>query len=635
MSYNINELPKFMNTAGKITIITSLIGVMIFAVVFLLDLGTKELKEAKAQAGLATTTITVLNTPPAWTILAHERFESSATNPTNSGSTTVWAATAYDNNDEDYYLLICSGSSTPTARTGLTPLCGGTDFQWAVSALSSSTQQAIAATTTIDKLTASSSFDGEQHEWYAWICDTVSNARCNASYATGTAATNSSPFNVNSRPRFSLYNDTGGTDPGGTVTFYATSSDPDHVPGDDTVQLHVCSTDSFNTTSTFACEGTTLATSTFVTSNPSATYNLPSVMPDTDYDAYGFIIDEHNHPSNDTAQQTNTFLTVNNVAPTVPASQIDLNNATSLILTQNAGETTGFELQFTANDANSCYQSDLSTFEVQDYIVSIYHSGIASPATSTCNGTSTSQYDANNCYTSAVATSTWNLNCTASTTSCDYDGVNNFDSGVVYDCTFPLWYVADPTDGTSTVSVHHAEQWYAAVSAIDNDGATSSSHTQAQNGRELLSFLYLALDTLSIPYDDLEPGSWMSLTTATTTVRSEGNTGLDEYLSGESMCGTYTTGNTCPTSATSTIPESEQVFATSSIQYGTASSSGNTLSSTTLKLLDLNVKKATETGTTTEGVTYWGIRVPNTITLAGLYTGENTFWAALSDPSQW
>lgn len=644
MSYNLNKLPHYVKTAGKITILTSLLGVVVFAAVFLLNLGAKELKQAEAQSGLATTSITVLNTPPQWSKLAHEKFESSTSSPTNSGTSTVWEAIATDSNNESYYLLICSGSSSPTASTsGNAPSCGGTDRQWAISPYTSSTEWARAATVTIDSVVpvANNKFQ-EENRWFAWICDAVNvNPRCNATYATGTSGTNSEPFNVNSRPSFSLYDNNSPTDPGGTVTINATSSDPDTDPVQDDVRLYVCSTNSFNSTSSVGCNATTLASSTFSASDPQALYNLQSVMPDDDYYGYGYIVDEHGHPANTGFQGENATITVNNVAPTVPAAQIDLNNATSLILTNNATQTPGFDLRFSVSDANSCYQSDLATFEVTDYIVSVYRSGIGTSTASGCFGSTTasaaSQYDPNNCYPSKAGAATWDISCTASSTSCTYDGVSDFDSTIIYDCTFPLWYVADPTDGTSTVSVYHTEDWRAAISGIDDDGVTTTNHTQSNSGRDLLGLLYLALDTLAIPYADREPGQYTDPLVATTTIRAEGNVGIDERLTGESMCGTYATNALCPNSATSTIPESEQVFATSSVSYAFASSSGNTLSSSTNKLLDINVQKPTTTSTSTNptGVTYWGIRVPGAITRAGLYTGENTFFGVLSDPSQW
>ena len=139
----------------------------------------------------------------------------------------------------------------------------------------------------------------------------------------------------------------------------------------------------------------------------------------------------------------------------------------------------------------------------------------------------------------------------------------------------------------------------------------------------------------SIPFGALEPGDLTDPLVATTTVRATGNVGMDELLSGEAMCGTYTSAITCPNSASSTIPETYQVFATSSVTYATASTSGFILSSSTQNELELNVSKSTATSSQASGVTFWGIQVPISITLAGAYTGENTFFGKVGEPSEW
>jgi hypothetical protein len=77
------------------------------------------------------------------------------------------------------------------------------------------------------------------------------------------------------------------------------------------------------------------------------------------------------------------------------------------------------------------------------------------------------------------------------------------------------------------------------------------------------------------------------------------------------------------------------VFGTSTVSYITASSAGRWLSSSTQKELEINVRKSTSTVTTAQGRTYWGIRVPISITLAGAYTGENTFYGKVGEPAQW
>lgn len=164
MSYNMKELPNYIQTAGKVTVITSLLGVVVFMVIFLLNIGVKnELQHVEAQ-GLATTSVTVLNTPPQWTIDAQEVVPSSTSSPTNSGSQVQWRATATDSNAEDYYLLICSNSNAPTANASAAPTCGAGAIQWAVSSAASSSIEAIAATTT----TEVSPF-AEQNDWYAWV----------------------------------------------------------------------------------------------------------------------------------------------------------------------------------------------------------------------------------------------------------------------------------------------------------------------------------------------------------------------------------------------------------------------------------------------------------------------------------
>lgn len=635
MSYNIDKLPRYANTAGKITVITALLGVVVFAVVFLLNIGVKELNEVAAQSsGLATTTVTVLNTPPAFVGEAEEVVASTSTSPTNSGDVISWHATATDSNNEDFYLLICTGTSTPTvpsANTGAAPSCANGQTMWAVSAAASSGDSVTAATTTLDRNIAPGPGNfAEENVWYAWVCDSVAvNPRCNATYSQGTGDTGS-PFNVNSRPLYTGISSDSPALPGATITFTATADDDDNTPTDDTIRLWVCNTQSFNSTSSIGCNGTTMASSTLSLSNPTAAYTVPTPMPDGPYQAYTYIVDLHGHTAIGSYQSTSSPITILNATPTIAAGQITLEDGNAMTLAVNSGETTGFTLQYVVQDNNSCDAN-----EIADYRVSIYRSGIGS---STCDGI-TGTYNANNCYTTSVPTTTWDISCTASSTSCTY-GVDGTDDEEIWDCTFPLWFVADPTDGTTaSTSPYFAEDWRAAVYAIDDNGATSTrtENSTAADVNDLIGFLYFSLDTGYIPYGSLEPGSYTPTLTATTTIRSEGNIGLDEKLEGTPMCeeSVFNTGSTCPNSSTSTIQDYNQAFATSSIAYGTASTSGQVLSSSTPYRLDINVLKPTSTATTTTGVTYWGINIPSAITLAGDYEGENTFYGVASHGSQW
>jgi len=621
------EFPKYLHTAGKITVLTSLIGMVVFAVIFLLNIGAQELQQVEAQ-GVATTSITVLNTPPQWTVDAQESTESSTSTPTNSGDTVAWVATGSDSNSAPYFLLVCDTANVPTANAAAGPSFLGTappdcsatsTVQWAVSASTTSGTQASAATTTTEAF-------AESNIWYAWICDDDPvSPRCNAASKQGTATT-ASPFNVNHRPVFTAFSDDSSKLPGEVVTFHATSSDSDVVDAADTIQLHVCSTASFSATSS-TCNATTLATSTFSVTQQSATYTVPIPTRDTNYGSFGYIVDVHGHVASGGQQGVDSVLTVGNATPFVLGGDITLNNGADMSLTIESGETTGFALYFDVTDNNSCDDAS-GNDEITGYEASIFRSTVGSSSCAVSG-----DYDANNCYTSTVATTTWNLACTASSTSCTY-GVDGTDRTQRFDCTFPLWYIADPTDGGATNTVHYATDWSAAVAGVDDDSATGTLATSTIR-QEVTSFLALALDTVAIPFGSLEPGDRTDPLLASTTIRAVGNVGLDELLSGEAMCGTYTPSVTCPNSASSTIAENNQVFATSSVTYASATSSGYILSSTTPAELEINVQKSTSTITQQSGVTFWGIEVPISITLSGAYTGENTFLGKTGEPSEW
>ncbi len=612
MLYNKFNSSKYLETAGKITIAAAFVGIVIFTFVFLFNAGKTELLKVSASDS-ATTTLTILNTPPQWVTFAYEATETSSTSPTNSGSVVTWHAVASDSASPNYYLLICDSSATPTAVSSAAPQCGTGAVRWAVSTATVQNTQATAATTTYEAM-------AESNDWYAWVCDDDSVLpRCNATYSQGTAATNSSPFNINHRPTFSAFGNNGPVNPAGTITYYSTSSDTDSVGGDDALVLHVCNLNDYNTTTNQCGAGGTIATTTIsMFSDATATYTLATVVQDDIYNAFGFIVDQHGHEASGGSQGTNGSFTVSNVAPTVASSTISLNGGNNITLTQEASQTTGFTLSFVTSDANSCVNAAAGR-EVSSYVASVYRSGIGS---STCNGAASS-YNPNNCYPSLVATTTWNLSCTASTTSC----TGATDPTQQWDCTFPLWFVADPTDASTPSST---DSWYAYVAGVDDDNATGTA-SDSQNSVELISFPSLDVLTASIPYGALEPGQNNATLAASTTVRSTGNTGLNQELEGESMCTTFSLSTLCPNSATSTVAENNQEYATSSISYG----SGTDLSSSTPGLLDIRIPKSTSTSSPSSGVTYWGIGVPGTITLAGSYTGLNTFIADPSAAAHW
>ncbi len=610
MLYNLLEKKNPLYTAGKVTIATALAGLLVFAFVFLFNAGKTELMRVEAQT--ATTTLTVLNTPPVWVASSTELIESSVTNPTNSGSVVSWVAVATDPNQANYYLLICAATNAPSSTNGGAPRCNG-GTQWGVSAPTPVGTQATVSTTTSEIAPFAQS-----NNWYAWICDDDAvNARCNASFTNGTNATNTSPFVVNFRPTFSAFGNNSPTDPGGVVTFSSTSSDPDG----NNISLIVCNTNSYSTT-TNTCNGITLASTTgSTTSNATALYQLLSVIRDANYDAFGFLFDQFGHEASGGAQGTNSQFTVNNVAPTVGTSTISINGGLDISLTQGGQQTTGITLAFETTDANSC-RTITDTLEVVNYRASLYHTPTYS--SSTCSGFTAGHYNPNYCYTSAVATTTWNISCTASSTSCALGGG---DATMNWSCTFPLWHITNPTDSGS---FYELDQWRAAVAGIDDDNATGTQ-SESGNSVDVDSFPFFDLLDPAIPYGQLEPGQNSGTLNASTTIESLGNTGLNQLLTGEDMCTTFSVATECRPSATSTIPAAEQEFGTSTIAYGT----GQDLSSTSPQLLQLRIPKSTSTSTPETREIYWGINVPGALTLAGSYTGLNTFQLAVSASSTW
>ena len=140
MTYNNQNHPRYVETAGKITILTALSGVLILAFIFVLNIGKTELKKAEAaNTGAATTTLTVLNTPPQWNtgLEGQEEFESSTSTPTNSGTNVSWIGTATDANGAPYFMILCSTAATPTAQMSTSslgtvpPICSA-GTRWAV-----------------------------------------------------------------------------------------------------------------------------------------------------------------------------------------------------------------------------------------------------------------------------------------------------------------------------------------------------------------------------------------------------------------------------------------------------------------------------------------------------------------------
>ena len=629
-------------SAGKVTIATALTAVFIFCTIFLLDVGRYQFQTVSAQ-NTATTTLTVRNLPPVWVTEAFEQTPSDVNNPINSGGEVVWEAEA--TNNMDYWLIICSTSATPTPTAAANagdqgnpanaPNCSS-GIRWAVSDPTPSGAVATAATTTTDD--RNNPF-GEINEWYGWLCDDDAvDPRCTLTFSQGASAGDpmaESPFVVNFRPTLVSVTNDGPTLPGDEITYTSVSFDDDVARTDDEIILHVCATNFFDNG---ACEpNETLASSTGTfTENATASFTLPGTLVSYTFEAFVFLVDEFDHVATNTIQAD---FDVANATPTIAASSIVLNNGDDMNLTEMFGTTTGFTLEVTVQDDNSCVAVDSNGdslgagSEFADLIVSVFRESIG---TSTCDGTA-GPFDENECYTSALP-ELWDFTCTASTTTCNDQGVDTVDDTMLYECEFSLWYVADPTDSTDASEVQFPNQsWFAGASVVDKDSATST-FTRSDLGVDVIRFPAFALNDSAIPFGTLEPGEDTGTLSATTTIIAAGNTGIDQELEGSEMCpdfdpGGVSTNNECAANtATQIIPSDNQRFG---FNPATAFSAGTQLTPGSAVTALVNVPKSTLVATPSDGDIYWGIAVPGTIDLAGLYTGQNSFVVVQSDAGNW
>ncbi len=595
----------------------------------LFDVQSNNLVNSVQATSTATTTVTVLNTPPTWIITARELYASATTTPTNSGTSTVWTATASDSNGEDYYLLICKSSSTPVATAGDAPVCGGGAVdQWAVSGNIASGAQAQTSTTTLNGWS-------ESNDWYGYVCDgNAGSPRCSSSqynglHESGAASATSSPFVVNRRPTLTLAADDSPTLPNATTTWTTTSDDPDTLGVADTIQLHVCKAADFDATIPACGPGGFWASSTFGATNVSVEGFLTGPIQDTDYDAYVYLVDNHNHPASGGWQASSTVLTVQNATPYVSSSSIAVYDVfgtttvdTTLTLATEEGETSNFVMRFSVVDDNSCEVFGGGD-EINNVDINVFRSGKGGAGGLGCDASG--EYDANDCYTDT------NPFFTPTCYQIAGDCAGATQSSVEWECTFPMWYIADPTDVGSTYA---AEDWRGAARATDDDTATgpySMDDEGAGLASEVIQFLSFRATGTPIAYGSLEPGNNTGTHIGTTTIFATGNTGIDEYLSGDAMCVTYPS---CTGNATSTIYVPYQHYATtsSSIAYG----SGTELStSTTPVLVGVDILKTTATSSPEEDDTYWGIEVPSSITYAGDYIGRNYIDASVAPSSDW
>ena len=265
---------------------------------------------------------------------------------------------------------------------------------------------------------------------------------------------------------------------------------------------------------------------------------------------------------------------VGNVAPTIGA--IILNGGIAITVTENTTVTVAGTTTITDSNTYSDITSVTSTLYLNN--------------TTTC-GTS----DANWCYSTnwvSCATS----NCSGN--SCDVS------------CTANVWFIAEPSDASST---YPTKAWQMDITVVDS-GSNATSGTTSQ---ELNTASYMDVSS-TISYlcggGNCSPGATSSESEINAT--NTGNWPIDIQLSGVDMESTATS-----------IDVGRQKYSTDTSMGdwdGTALTEG---------AVTLDVVMAKPTATTSNSVDsiYWMIKIPDPQS-PGTYTGPNTagvIWAAL------
>ncbi|MCX7778663.1 MAG: hypothetical protein N2259_00200 [Patescibacteria group bacterium] len=542
----------------------------------------------RAQTNLGTS-VTVANAAPDWTVYPYEDPASYTDSPTNAGLNVTFKATGTDPNNDQYYLAICKTNSI-TPGNNAPPTCGG--GAWCISSATNSESQATCSYQTQDA-------DPESNNWWAFVCDkTATNPACSSSHQG--SGHSGSPFKVNHRPSFTGVADCNYANPAASCSVTAIASDADTDGHNDTVSLYVCKQNDF--TGTGCGAGGTWCSVTGQSSNPSCNFNVP--RPDGSYNYYPYVIDNHHFAASGAYQGSTQDFEVNNVAPSITNTTIqllDTDESGDLTLTQPEAQTTGFKIKFTVTDNNSCLKKGGGN-EIASATANVRMTELAASA---CRVSG--DYNANNCYPGAYGA--WNLICSQDAGTCA--GEN--DTEVNWTCTFPLWYVADPTVGTPTPP-KNAYNWKAEVKAIDDDNA-DSGWIDDDDGNELGLFMAYAYQESSIGYGNLAPGQ-KSVSSATATIVAKGNTGLDAEYSGTNMTA----------SGKPDILVSQQKYDFTDQSWDSMT---YILSSAPIER-ELNCPKTTNPASPQTKPTYFRISIPSGQP-AGTYTGTDTLSGVVSE----
>lgn len=549
--------------------------------------------DAAAAIDTATTTVSVRNAPPTFTVAAAEVPISSSTSPVNMGGSLSFTATANDVEGNSFYLLMCTVDSATASTTGGAPSCNG-GTQLCVSGLTANNTEASCTHSNVNVP------GSETQDWYAYVCDNhASQAGCSDVSSTG-SGDSGSPFYVNHAPTLDAVSTTDNNKlPGGTFTVTATTTDNDTQGGRDVIYFDLCTTSGGGSWATstrcvapLGCTGTSTPSGAN-TNSVTCSFTDVAPTPDQDYTYYANVQDWHGLAATSGNGTSNTY-TIINAAPVVASvmlddvgdgsdQRIDLN-------IKNATEKTVVVWSDSVSDSNGC--TDLA-----DGTSTVYISDVANGSACTA--------DDDDCYNFA-------------NTVCAISGCQGAAfSTASLNCTTTMAFHAIPTDA-SAGNTHTAEYWVSMLTAYDDNNAAGSA-TNTSQIVEVMSAPALDVNQLTIPYGIVRSGQNTDTNNATTTIENYGNTPLDSGVQGTDM-----------TKAPDIIAAAQQKYNLANFDYDLL---GTAMSSTTSVRVDIDSPRpTTDTLMVTDDV-FWGIGIPGG-TPSGDYFGTNSFDAMIDNSGE-
>jgi len=177
-------------------------------------------------------------------------------------------------------------------------------------------------------------------------------------------------------------------------------------------------------------------------------------------------------------------------------------------------------------------------------------------------------------------------------------------SSRIVSCSAFVWFIGEPTTGTSTIT----GDWQMDITAYD--GAASTSYASSGANSVECNVLYALNASSSIDYGSVAPGATSS--EQTTKITNTGNWQIDNSLSGVDM----------DDGSVHTIPVGQQ-------KYSSSSDMGDwvgTALTTSAAAYDLELPRPTATTSNSTDNLYWMIKIPDG-QYAATYTGTNTLTA--------